>query len=383
MTSFQIALSLAIAAAIPIIFLILAYSLDLYRTNSAPNVILAFLWGGILSLGLAYLINTRVTLPLLTRFDLSNILLYIVFAPIVEELLKLMPLVYYLNNGKLTFFVDGAIYGFASGIGFSIGESFIYINSNPELAIPIAIGRALSTSLMHGSATALVGIGYGLAGMYRVKSGRALSSATWLVAVATHGLFNALALSVSQDGLGTLGAFALALAGFELMLTFIRLGLQQEKRWLEEGLGAASLASPNRQMSPATRQQLEETLRDQAEVPLAEIQATQDYEAIDEFLDPLRKQFPDYARDMERIIFQQAQASIKRRLMWEVNDHKLRERLQAEIVALETSIKQLRKQVGPCATSYLDCVFDENGLLMQVCVDTVTTCAAPWDSDTP
>ena len=52
-----------------------------------------------------------------------------------------------------------------------------------------------------------------------------------------------------------------------------------------------------------------------------------------------------------------------------------------EIATLDAATKQLRKQVGLCAMTYLDCVFDEEGKLMQVCVDTVTECPDPWDEE--
>ena len=82
-------------------------------------------------------------------------------APIVEETLKALILLYLVRRPSFTYFVDGAIYGFAAGMGFAVFENYQYILGSNVPGISVAIGRVLSTNLIHASASALVGIAFG------------------------------------------------------------------------------------------------------------------------------------------------------------------------------------------------------------------------------
>ena len=56
----------------------------------------------------------------------------------------------------------GAIYGFGVGIGFAVAENIFYLSNDAQGAGPmLAISRVLSTSLMHATASSLVGISLG------------------------------------------------------------------------------------------------------------------------------------------------------------------------------------------------------------------------------
>ena len=235
--------------------------------------------------------------------------------------------------------------------------------------------------MRHGAAAALIGVGYGLARLRRLRARKGLIPIAWLLAVTFHALFNAWAISSSHPALGVLGAMAIGLGSFKLLLTCIRLGLKEEKLWLEETIDLTSLQPLVGMLSPVERQLLAEALEGHGQMSMAEIRATREYEDLDVVLRPLREQFPKQANQMEQIIFQQSQTSIKRRLIWEIGDPKVQARLQAQISALQASTERLRSEVGVCALSYLDYIFHDEGKAMQACVGTVTSCAAPWELD--
>jgi RsiW-degrading membrane proteinase PrsW (M82 family) len=380
MSLFSILISLLVAVGIPLIFLVLLYSFDLYGNRNIRLVLIAFLWGGIIGLGVAYLINTGITVPLLREFRLSYILLYVAFAPLVEEIVKLTPLVPYVQRAKVTYFVDGAIYGFASGIGFSITENILYISQYPNIALPLAVARAFSTSLMHGATTGLVGAGYGLFRLRRFRHRGLLMGFGWISAVAFHSLFNSLVISVGREPLiSTAGAMAIGIASFALTLSYVAVGLEHERRWLEESLDEEMVALLYENLTPEERSWLTETLDVQAGVSIAEIKASQAYERLDMLLEPVYEQFPEQARQMDRIVRRQAQIGIKRRLFREIDDAAFQSQLQQEITALEQETRRLRKEVGPCAMSYLNCIFDEDGEIMRFCVDAIAVCDDPFE----
>jgi RsiW-degrading membrane proteinase PrsW (M82 family) len=159
------AAALLIAFSIPLVFLFIVYKLDLYKTGNYGNIAFS-LAGGIAAYGIAFMVNPwmrdygLVTRDTLVRFS----------APILEEIFKGLILLYLIRRPSFTYFVDGAIYGFATGIGFAILENFEYILGSPETALSLAIARVLSTNLVHATGSGLIGIALGVAS-YRVARG--------------------------------------------------------------------------------------------------------------------------------------------------------------------------------------------------------------------
>ena len=124
--------ALAIACLIPLLFLIIVYQLDLYKTGNYGNIAMA-LGGGIMAYWAAFLIN-----PWMRNHGLVSGDVMVRFsAPVLEEILKGLILLFLVRRASFTYFVDGAIYGFAAGIGFAIFENVEYINGNPGAALSL------------------------------------------------------------------------------------------------------------------------------------------------------------------------------------------------------------------------------------------------------
>ena len=84
---------------------------------------------------------------------------YALFAgPLVEELIKAAYVVYMIRVKKIGFMVDGAIYGFAIGAGFSAIENIYYLRSVTDANLLLWIIRGFGTAVMHGGATAIFAI---------------------------------------------------------------------------------------------------------------------------------------------------------------------------------------------------------------------------------
>ena len=112
----------------------------------------------------------------------------------------------------------------------------------------------------------------------------------------------------------------------------------------------------------------------------AEVRASQVYEVLDDFLKPVVQQFPRKAAVMERIVLQQAQIGIKRRVQEEVADAELQERLEQEIAQLQKDTKRLRREAGASAMTYLQCVFaEERGSDIWGCLEGMVACAESCD----
>jgi len=319
-----------IAAAVPLVFLYAIYKLDLYGTGSFRVVLVCFVWG-IVAFALAYFINvTARDAGLITGDVLRQY-----FAPVAEEILKALILLYLVRRPNFTYFVDGAVYGFSIGIGFAIVENYSYILGDPDASMGLAIGRVLSTNLMHASASALVGIGVGYARFHR--SWRLLVSvlAGLLLAMALHVGFNNLVTRVESGwlllyaagvGFGSGGVIALA----------IRRGLAEEKAWIEETLGEADRVTKGE---------------------AAVVHRITDMRTI---LAPLKQRFgAEKVEQIETFLMLQARLGILRKTLEKLQDEKMRKAVEVQMGDLRHEMDEARRSVGTYCMLYLRHIFPE------------------------
>lgn len=145
-----------------------------------------FSWGLIAFIG-----SLNVNNMIIKYSDISQSLLSITWAPIVEELFKALPMVYFLIKTKNTDFPI-IFFAMASGIGFSIQENYLYLLNNigmhgsPILYIVI---RGITTCLMHGISTAILGYGLQMVRKIRIMT-LPLLFGLFSISVTLHSLFN-------------------------------------------------------------------------------------------------------------------------------------------------------------------------------------------------
>ena len=141
-----------IVSLIPVfLFLLLLIYLDSFKLIKIPVVVICVVWG-VVSAIIAYFLNTEIIE--LTSLNLQDYSKY--FAPIVEEILKMLIVIIIVRMNKIGFMIDGAIYGFAIGAGFAFLENIFYINTNEVNNLMVWVVRGFGTAIMHGGATAIV-----------------------------------------------------------------------------------------------------------------------------------------------------------------------------------------------------------------------------------
>ena len=112
------------------------------------------IFGGALTTVMAYYVNGYLIGALQMSFmDYSHFV-----APIVEESLKGLVVVYLIARNRIGFLVDGAIIGFAVGTGFAVVENLYYLNLIPDAGIAVWIIRGFGTALMHGGVTGIFAV---------------------------------------------------------------------------------------------------------------------------------------------------------------------------------------------------------------------------------
>ena len=343
-------LALIIATLIPLVTLYIIYSLDLYRTGAFRIVLVCFVWGG-LAFAAASFINRFIYnqgwIPLLQRLGMSEtrsklfidgitvdfVRRYV--APVTEEILKALVLIYLVRRRNFTYFVDGAIYGFSVGIGFAIFENYQYILGNLGMGLGTALGRVLSANLIHASASALVGVALGLARFRRSLGHIFLLTLGLLLAMLLHSLFNNLVTRVTS-GLLFLYSIVIGLGGAGLIVLLIRRGLSEEKTWIEETLGVAD------------------------RVTSGEAKVVHRLEDVDEILTPLAERFgAEKAAQIEEFLVVQARLGILRKTLEKLNDDRMKKGVEQQMAELRTQMDQARRAVGAYSMLYLRHIFPE------------------------
>ena len=79
-------------------------------------------------------------------------------APITEEFLKILFIVYLIKAKRIGFMVDAAIFGFAVGTGFAIIENIYYMRVLTDAGLLTWFVRGFGTAVMHGGTTAIAAI---------------------------------------------------------------------------------------------------------------------------------------------------------------------------------------------------------------------------------
>ena len=117
------------------------------------------------------------------------------FAPLIEESLKALLVVWFVSTDRVGFVVDAAVLAFAIGTGFALAENVYYANALRDPTLALWLARGLGTAIMHGSATALFAI-FGKALSDRYAGANALVFAPGLaLAIIVHATFNQLSAS--------------------------------------------------------------------------------------------------------------------------------------------------------------------------------------------
>ena len=242
-----------IAIAIPALAIYLIFALDLFGTGKRSTILICVVWGVVGAFGLSFLINNQTSDWLVNNYEYSSDdafqLISTRTAPFIEEIAKALILIYFIRQPRFRYFVDGAVYGFAAGIGFAMSENIFYIvDESSDAALSIAVSRVLSASMMHATASAVVGISLGLSRRIAQPRKTLIPIAGVFFAFLVHFIYNNVLFALEGSGaLILVVAIAIGLGGGVMIAVFINNGVQAEKRRFEETLGiGAGVSSAER-----------------------------------------------------------------------------------------------------------------------------------------
>lgn len=143
---------LFVAALLPVvIYIIVVYQIDNFSLISVKRLLLLILCGMLTALACFALFQLTGKIIPESQSDSVN--------PIIEEMVKGIPLLWLAARKKIVFFIDSVICGAAVGGGFSILENIFYLLLGDQMGIGTVLFRGLEVALVHMGCSALVAAG--------------------------------------------------------------------------------------------------------------------------------------------------------------------------------------------------------------------------------
>jgi RsiW-degrading membrane proteinase PrsW (M82 family) len=125
-------------------------------------------------------------------------------APLAEEVLKALVIVYLFNSNRIGFLVDAAIMGFAVGAGFALVENFYYLQHQGAANLGVWVVRGFGTAIMHGGVAAMFAIMSQTLTERQMKINPVYYLPGLAVAAFLHSVFNHFLVAPVLQAVGTL-----------------------------------------------------------------------------------------------------------------------------------------------------------------------------------
>ncbi len=208
----------------PLLYTIRIRNTERCHREQWKSIFLCFLWGATIAIVASLILEIVLEIPLrysLSQGGMTPFLLTVVIAPVVEEFTK--PLALHLRSVKdnLDELEDGLIFGAVAGLGFSATENLLYgysyLSEGFVIFLVVMATRSFGSCLLHASATALTGYGYGKTVMKHTSFLGVLPY--FLLAIFLHGFYNFL---LFNDFVGLVSGLVLAFLFVVLAITLIR-----------------------------------------------------------------------------------------------------------------------------------------------------------------
>jgi len=324
-----IIIAMFVAVIIPLGALYIIRAIDFYQTGSSKFIIISGIWGVI-----AYFLAVQANNAAINNGFVSRDNLIRFVGPMIEEILKGIILTVLVRRAEFKYFLDGAIYGFATGIGFAIVENYEYIMGYQSSAVELAISRVLSTNLIHATGSALIGAALGYARFNRSSLNRAMYLLGGVaLAISIHSGFN----NLVNNRVALLFAFLAGFVGAGFIIFLARRGLKDEKVWVNDNIASTE------------------------GVTKSEAKFVKGLEEIDVLLAPLAERFgPEKASQCEKFLFLQAQLAIQTKMVEKMQDENMRRATLQQMKELRGKMDKVRRQVGTYCMLYLRNIFPEN-----------------------
>ena len=169
---------LFVAALLPvIIYIFMVYKIDNFSLINIKNLFLQVLCGMVAALVCFGLFQLTGSILSENKSEFFN--------PVLEEIIKAIPLLWLATRKKIVFFIDSVICGAAVGGGFSILENIFYLLLGHEMGMGTVLFRGLEVALIHMGCSAIIAAGLmlGIRLILRSRSRLAIKNSNALMVI--------------------------------------------------------------------------------------------------------------------------------------------------------------------------------------------------------
>lgn len=306
-------LNLTAALAPVLCLLVLLILMDSFKLVPIRFVVQA-LAAGVIAAGIALFVHTHlidnvgVPIPVVTR----------AIAPVLEELLKLLFVVFAVRFRKVGFPVDAAIVGFAVGTGFALIENAYYLLAMPSAGVSLWLIRGFGAAVLHGATTGIAAIIAQSLASRRAGQGMRLFVPGALAAIGLHAVYNQFVLPPVVSTLALV-----AILPPLVMMTFER-SERATREWMSAGLDL--------------------------DVELLKLVLSEDFgqTRLGAYLEELRSRFPGpVVADMFCLMRLELELGIRAKGMLMAREAGLDVPMDDELVAGLAEVRYLEKAIGP------------------------------------
>ena len=159
--------------------------------------------------------------------------------PVVEEIVKALPLYLAARRKKIAFYSDSIIYGAAVGAGFSVLENMLYLLQDSAMGIGTALFRGIEVSLIHIGCSALVAVAIMFLVRQTERKRSQLSTSRKDTVVSVLILVAAVSLHLAHNAFhfNPISQTSAVLAVMTLLLVFTyRYDVLQIRRWIDRSM---------------------------------------------------------------------------------------------------------------------------------------------------
>ena len=212
----------------PIIYTIWIRNTEKFNREKWKSIILCFIWGSsiavIAAIIMEYILGFSLVLSINDQNSLSLVSV-IIIAPFAEELAKPLAIRLKAVKRELKEFEDGLIYGAVAGLGFSATENLLYgwdfMSEGLLFFFIFMIIRSFGGCLLHASATAWTGYGYGKTLIKNTSLIRVLPY--FLLAILIHAFYNSLlSFDILGASIGLIAALTFTAISIKVIRTKIK-----------------------------------------------------------------------------------------------------------------------------------------------------------------
>ena len=214
-----------------IVYIIFIYKIDHFALISIKRLLLLALIGMLTALACFGLF-------LLTDRVISGVCADVIH-PVIEELVKSIPLLILAFRKRIAFFIDSVICGAAVGGGFSFLENIFYLVLGDSVDLSTGLFRGLEVALIHMGCSAIIAAGMMMA-VRQIERKRSRTAMSWNDIIKTTALFvAALAFHVFHNmfQFTPIMQFFWVLAVMIGMIAVVYFyDIDMTHRWLDKGL---------------------------------------------------------------------------------------------------------------------------------------------------